>query len=704
MARPADAPPGAGSRPGIGGTRRGSVRVTCLRAAIGSFVLSACLILLYGHEIADGDRMLSGDMFDGRIADALQLHWSRVFAGAEIWNRPDYFYPAKDTLGYNDGYFLFGVVFTLFRLLGCDVFVAAELAGIPFRIAGFAGIYALSREAFGLRRPFALLAATIGLLANNIHLQQVHEQLLTVYLAPVAAFLVFRATSRAGEERQVAAASYGALAAILVSLWAITAFYTLWFTSFLAALALLFAVALRLSRIVTAWRQARLAFPGVPLLFTAVGLLPFLLVYGPARQRGSGHSWMETFQFTLPPKHLLDVAPGNLLASLLGVPDHVVIEYSVGLPATLWLAAALGVVVTVAGGRARPGGTGGAHANGARLPLALASIVMLLLALRFGNHAGWRLVVALVPGAEAIRVVCRVMLLLGLVAAILAAIALEWLHARRVPRAVTALLALLLVVEEVNIGGMYALPHRREDAFLAHIAPPPHTCRSFVVTRGRAVAGVAPGTILDWLMTDTDAMLIAETYSVPTPLGDASVKPPRHATVMNVPQAILVAGGGRPVCSVDLVTGRWREVAPVIARVAPGTLISFEDAQSDSLVAGGWSAAGAGGRWTVGSVADLIFRWTRPTSLRLHIHARIGFGLPGHPDRVDIFANELRVASWSNDSVAADHLLVIPQRAIGPGGLIRVRFVMDAAISLAAAGLSPDDRALGVAVTSIAAE
>ena len=95
---------------------------------------------------------------------------------------------------------------------------AAERAGLPFRIAGFAGLYALSREAFRLDRWLSLLAATIGLMANNIHLQQVHEQLLTVYLAPVTALLVFRSAVHARAGRATSAMLHGASAAMLIAL------------------------------------------------------------------------------------------------------------------------------------------------------------------------------------------------------------------------------------------------------------------------------------------------------------------------------------------------------------------------------------------------------------------------------------------------------------------------------------------------------
>ena len=661
-------------------------------------LLVACLLLLYRADLRSGGRVLTGELFDGRIADALQLHWSRVFAGEEAWNRPGYFYPTKDTLGFNDGYLLFGVFAASFRAGGADPFLAAELAGLPFRLAGFVGLYLFCREALGLAQASALLAATVGILANNVHLQQGHEQLLTVYLAPLEALLVFRAVAGAGASRTGAAVGYGVGAAILLSAWALTAFYMLWFTAWLAAVGVAAAFALDPRRFRDAWRGASIAFPAVPLLAAAIGLVPFVLTYAPSlRLTGGTHPWIETFIYTLRPRDLVTVSPGNLVGALVGEAPRPLGEYSVGLPAGLWLLAALGVVVTAGSPRARK--------NAVRLPLALAAILTLLLAMRWGDHTLWRPVAALLPGAEAVRVVSRVMLLLGLVAACLAAVGLEWLAARGVKGAALTGLALLLVVEEVNTAGLAALPRARENAFLARIPPPPPGCRAFVVTRPRPVTDLPVNGAAEALLIDTDAMLLAELHGVPTPLGDASFKPPDYDTTMSAAQAALLATGGRwSLCGVDLAAGRWAEMAPRVETLVPGERVSFGAAQSDAMVAGGWSPAEDGARWSIGPTPALIFRWPSRAPLVLHVLGHVGFGAPQHPDRVDISANGVPIGRWPNDPAPADRRLVVPAAAIGTDRLVRLLFRIHGAISPAAAGLSFDDRRLGVLIWSMAAD
>ena len=200
-----------------GGSRAGHV-------AAGLLVLLACLGELYARELTHGFRTLPGDLLDTRIADALQLHWWNVIAGGEPRRQPVFFHPTPDTLGFNDGYLLFGLFMAAFRLLGADVLLASELAGVPFQVAGFVGLYVLGREALALPRPFALLAAAVGVLSNGIHLEQAHQQLLTAYLAPVLGVLLWRAGARVRAGRTRSATIQASLAALLVSVWSLTAF------------------------------------------------------------------------------------------------------------------------------------------------------------------------------------------------------------------------------------------------------------------------------------------------------------------------------------------------------------------------------------------------------------------------------------------------------------------------------------------------
>ena len=671
-----------------GGARAG-------RLGLGLLVLLACLAAVHSRELGSGFSLLPGGLVDTRIADAIQVHWRNVLEGREHWNQPIFFHPLPDTLGYQDGYLLFGLGTAALHAAGVDVLLAADLAGVPFRVAGFVGLYMFGREALRLPRPCALLAAALGVLSNGVHLQQTHQQLLAVYLAPVLAVLLWRAAARAQAGRPRSAGVHACAAALLLGAWALTAFYTLWFTALFGGLAILAAIARRPASLRPALR--RLADPvfRLPLALGALSLVPFLLVYVPVARLNGTYPWSDTSVFLLGRSDLTDVGPGNLLGDALGYGGHVFSEHSVGLPPLLGLLGLGGAALAFAPGRPLM-----------HLPLAAAAAATLLLAMRFGHHTAWRLVVDLVPGAVAVRVVCRVMLLLSLVAALLAAAAIAALRARGVPVVVLAVVAGVLVAEELDAGAPDMLPRAPEERFLARLAHPPAACTLFTLARARsAVASLGTDPIFAPMLAATDAMLVAELDGVPTSLGWGSELPPGYDPLMTPWQDAVLAGGGRPVCAADFASGTWTVVTPQLAALAVGEPIGFGvGGRSDAFVVGGWAPPEPGGRWTTSPAALLAFRWHGARSLVLHIRAGIGWGQRRHPRQVVILANGVPVATWPNDPAVADHVVGVPAGLLGPGGAVSLRLRMEGIASPASAGVSADARRLGVFVASVAAD
>jgi hypothetical protein len=184
----------------------------------------AGLLIVYRVQILSGGNRLTGDMLDGRIALSLCEHWYNVFQGLETWNQPLYLFPTKDTLGYNDGYFLYGIVFSLARASGLDIFLAGDVTGAIFRVIGFAALLWFGRAILRLPFGWALFAALLAMLSNSLYLQSEHIQLLSVGLMPLLAGLVARTMASAGQRFVL----WSSLTALLVGAWLMTAFYTVW--------------------------------------------------------------------------------------------------------------------------------------------------------------------------------------------------------------------------------------------------------------------------------------------------------------------------------------------------------------------------------------------------------------------------------------------------------------------------------------------
>ena len=88
------------------------------------------------------------------------------------------------------GYVLYGCVYSLFRLVGIDPYLSAELVNVVFRAIGFFSFYLAMRQIFSARLAWALLGATLFTLSNSVFIQAVHAQLFGVSLVPFMAILI----------------------------------------------------------------------------------------------------------------------------------------------------------------------------------------------------------------------------------------------------------------------------------------------------------------------------------------------------------------------------------------------------------------------------------------------------------------------------------------------------------------------------------
>ncbi|HYZ34758.1 MAG TPA: hypothetical protein VE684_21045, partial [Crenalkalicoccus sp.] len=210
-----------------------------LRALLVALAASACTAVVFRAQIAGGFALLFGDRHDGAIALAIIEHWRHVLLGEAAWDRTAYFWPVPDTLGYNDGYLLFGLVHAVFRAFGLDPFLAGELANMAIRAAGFLGAHLAARRVLGLPFGWALLAAALFTLANNLAIRASHVQLFSVAFLPWLALFAGEAVRALWRARRGALLSWGAAALAWHAAMLMTGFYMAWYAAFFGAALLL---------------------------------------------------------------------------------------------------------------------------------------------------------------------------------------------------------------------------------------------------------------------------------------------------------------------------------------------------------------------------------------------------------------------------------------------------------------------------------
>ncbi|MDF7775889.1 hypothetical protein P1X14_11580 [Sphingomonas sp. AOB5] len=500
------------------------------RGAVLLALWALAMVLVFRVQIFSGFALGFGDRADGIIEISILEHWRNVLTGHGVWNQPLYFHPHGGTLGYNDGYLLYGLIYSFWRIW-FDPFLSDTLNIATFRTIGFFAAYALVARTLRWEWTVAAMVALLFTISNNLVVQGGHVQVASIALLPLVALLVIEAARAELAGHRSKARLLGAGCAALLAAWLLTAYYMAWFTLFFALLLVLcwlWAQGRAAPR--TAWDLIR-AHIGTLAICGAVFVvltLPFLSVYLPKARETGGHGYVLSYTVTL--FDPVNTGPGNLAWGWISRIVHGLFspefvrrflagEHQSGFPLLLFALTMLAAHRVLR----RPGQT-----QAMRI-FAIALLVGWVLTLRFWIVSPWILVHWLVPGASGLRVVLRYQLFLVLpvlllVAGVYRAQFAAWL--RSAPH-LAGLAALLLVVEQINLNPPVKLDRTTNLTALESLPAPPPGCTSFYVVTARQnepqqfdakIAALYPHNV--------DAMYLAQRWRVPTINGFSTFNPP----------------------------------------------------------------------------------------------------------------------------------------------------------------------------------
>jgi hypothetical protein len=693
------------------------------RLTLVGLVCASSLLFAFRQEVRSGFNRVLGDSLDGFIQISIAQHWDNVVHGVERWNQTSYFFPWPDTLGYNDGYLLHGLAYALARPFGADPFLAFALACMALRAIGFIGFYLLAADAIGLGLGLSLLGAALFTISSNTFLHGFHAQLLTVGLAPLFCWLLWRAAksllapaaSRSRRRADLFACLWGCAAAILFGVWLLTGFYTIWFTTVLLALTLAALVAIQRLQVHRPLRL-RLRWPSLAVPFGfALAATPFILVYLPKAAETGMHRFSEVLPYTPSLLDLVHLGQDNLLFGPIdawvtrtwrpGFPD--LGEHTVGFGPVLLLAAAYGVVLVGCERRRSP----------VRRAIAVATVAAVVLAVHVGQFTLWYWVHRYVPAAGAVRVITRFALVLTLPVILLALFALEHLARSRV-RWVLAPLLLLLLAEEYTGARTTVLDRPAELEFRASIPAPPAGCRAFFTEQPAPAHLTGPDALDSRYPLNTDAMMISELIRLPTINGISTFNPPDWELIW-----ASVAGYRKRVrlylnrhdledgiCSLDLAERTWREVRPTDLAwpvLAVDVTHAIGPAAMDPFVDLGWDGAGPTGRWTIGASATLSFALPPPDGparpIALDIEGAPFEGPGAAPSPITLEVNGHKLETW-HPAPGSQHLRAVVPSEETRRGVLQIRLEVAQPRSPRELGMSADERPLGLFVRSLRLE
>jgi hypothetical protein len=373
-------------------------------------------------------------------------------------------------------------------------------------------------------------------------------------------------------------------AAVLLALLLMTSFYVGWFMLFVSGLGAVVGIGVVVAGEgwPSAWRRMRAAASGSgrPVLYATLAFVivisPMLAVYLPALRSVGGRGFEFVVVFTPKPWQAVDVGPENLVwGSIVRFRPSTASVFSAGELRRGWpplLLCLFAASVLVASRRwMRHDRRLQSRSGLLVVTLGLTAIVAWLLISQYRDVTAWRAVWALVPGAAAIRVVVRIAHVLNVlvIAVAMAGIA---MFLRPDPRTgpirrwrvvAVVLLAIALLVEQLNLAPIAQLSRDAEQAKFARVGPPLPGCRDFYVVRA-PTKDLFPS-----VEGQIDAMLVAYEYLLPTINGYSGNVPPgwnlsfEDDAVARARAWAVTRRVRRGLCVLDLETGTWsRDVRP----------------------------------------------------------------------------------------------------------------------------------------------
>lgn len=486
---------------------RGATRDWLLAIAVSIL----CSIWLFQAYFRSRGQILTGDQGDNRFLASILEHWFLVYQGKAVWHSPDFFYPQPGVLGYSDPLWLFSLPYSLARMLGMDLYHAAQWSCISWRIVGSLATFFSLR--YGLR--FTLLPSLAGVALAScgavFFLSLAHFQLLATAMLEVCIALLVAYALRPRALTLVAAAlSFAGLI--------FTSFYVAYFAVLLAGMVALVRICMspRASRILplyVARRWRHLSLAGVAGL---VGLVPSWMVYIPAAREHGMRDWGTVMQGVFPLAQSLDPRPvSDLWSTLLPEAWRGTVQFNGAAPLAIPYITLFACLATLAVS-VRRWYTRRENLAAWMVAAASAVLVLTLSVVQIGDVVGWRLAFDWIPGASAIRAPLRAMLLVQLLVAVLVAYLLDrWCSAGRRLALVSAVLACLILLEQPSTRTVPGYLRAVERARLDGLPAPPAQCRSWAFKF----------TTLLQLTGQEDAMLLRFRFGIPTVNGYSGLRP-----------------------------------------------------------------------------------------------------------------------------------------------------------------------------------
>jgi putative flippase GtrA len=485
------------------------------------------IYLFFYKQFNSNFSVLFGDPYDGVIEAVLVGHWYKVVSLIHHWNQPFYFYPHEGTLGYNDSYFIYGLLSLPFRFIGINILITQEYVHVIVKVIGFFSMVWLLNTITAKKSYINFFSAAIFVLMINSSNQAYHGQLLSVAFSPLLFGIALKAITSI-DDRDKKFIVWGALFSIAYVAWLLTSFYMAWFFGLYCILVFLVALVVDYSSITFRMRELvknkklQSLFLGI---FFLVCSIPFLLIYIPKLHQTGGRSYQGDALFgSLRPWELLNIGPGSLIwgksFDILNAefPGYFRTgEYAVGFTPDILFSIAVLFGVYFVNKKFK--------LTTLQFATICAGVIGLLLPISVNGLSLWWFIYHLVPGASGVRLIARFWILLSFPIAIAITILAHQLYSRRRDRLFLLFFVTILLLGQINITPLVSLDVRSVLRLLEGMQASPNACKSFFVMDPTGYSSGDKNIDASYRL-NVAAMLISDHVNLPTINGTASFYPP----------------------------------------------------------------------------------------------------------------------------------------------------------------------------------
>ncbi|MBQ3366907.1 MAG: hypothetical protein IJG43_09540 [Acidaminococcaceae bacterium] len=461
--------------------------IVCL-ILVGEFVFFRNVI---GHDF------LIGYSGDGKLTMLLTEHWYNFFCGREAFAELAFFYPDEAVLGYTDMLLGFGLIHSILRFLGLNMFVAYKYTLIIVHLFGSLCMFYLLHSVMKCNRYWSLFGVTVFSYSNAFAVNIAHTQLTALSLLPLLTIFIIKALSSNVDEKK------GSI--FIVSALSILAFiaYTAWYIAFFTVL---FGLILFMTGYVildetglsfkenffswfTAHKKSVIAF----FLYSVAIFVPFLIVYLPALRNTSGYGYQEVSVYLPELIDVINVGQGNLLFDKF--PSLTVFHRQVVTMETVqgFSLVILAIYLYIFFQRNRYREYLKTKEETVRFLVINACIisivVVIVLSVKLGSDGSslWYFLYNSMPGAKAIRAVARFWFYLSFPVAFVVAVRGDYIFAKKTIRfrhLAGVILFIALFISNMRADGVIYDGRWRTDLevdFLTNVTKPPSACKAFYI-------------------------------------------------------------------------------------------------------------------------------------------------------------------------------------------------------------------------------